>query len=167
MYAVNDYVVYERTGICKIVDTCTKKVKGVDKIYYILKPVYKDKELTIYSDVDKAKNFMRKPISKLEAMNLIESIPKVEKIWFDNCRIRQEKYKEIIKEGNLNELIGVLKGIYKYKTEKEHNNKKLSTMDKHNFDYAEKMLYQEFALALDMEVDNVNNYIESILSNEE
>lgn len=163
MYKINDYVSYEGTGICKIVDISTKKINDIEKDYYTLKPVYSNNDLTIYSCVENADKVMRKPIDKEAAIKLIKNITNIEAVWSDDCRIREMEYKEILKSEDFNKIIGMLKGLYIRKQDLSENGKKLAMNDKRNFEIAERLLHEELAIALDIELDEINSYIEAVV----
>ena len=75
MLKINDYVIYNLIGVCKIIDiTEGKDIHDVDTEYYVLQPVC-NSNLIIKCPVNGPKILIRKIISKNEALSLIETIP--------------------------------------------------------------------------------------------
>lgn len=70
MFEVNDKVVYGVVGVCEIEDIGKPPIKGIDKDYYFLQPVYDSKGI-IYSPVDSSKVMIRSIIDKNSCEKLI------------------------------------------------------------------------------------------------
>ena len=58
MFEINDKVVYGVVGVCEIENIGKPPIKGIDKDYYFLQPVYDSKGI-IYSPVDSTKVMIR------------------------------------------------------------------------------------------------------------
>jgi len=159
MFKVNDYVIYSSIGVCKIVDIRKEKDINSNEIeHYILQPVYSNK-MTIKTPVDNHKVAMRKVITKDEVEALIESMPEMETIWIDDYRQRIESFKAALKTGECREWIKLIKTIYLEKKEKSAVGKKLMKSDEDIMKAAEKLLYEEFAVVLNISPDEVVTYI--------
>ena len=77
MFKVNQLVVYENSGVCRIEKIEEVPFPSGPRTCYILKPVY-TKEGTIYSPVNNPNVMMRPVITKEEALELIHGIPETE-----------------------------------------------------------------------------------------
>lgn len=159
MFKVNDHVVYNSTGVYKIIDIRNEKdINNNDTDYYVLQPVY-EKNLTIKTPVNNTKVLMRKIIKKDDALSLIASMPEKETIWTDDDRQRSENFRAAFRTGNSEEWVKLIKTIYLKKMEKSQIGKKLLKTDVEIMEKAEKILYEEFAIALDLSPDEVVTYI--------
>lgn len=156
MFKVNDYVVYGSTGVCQIVDITFNNSNDTD--YYVLHPVYND-TMTIKIPVNNTKVPMRKTITKDEVNSLIATMPAIETMWIDDNRERTQAYKEAIRSGQCEEWIKIVKTLYQEKKEKTEEGKKLSKTDEDFMKTAEKFLYEEFAVVLNISPDEVQSYI--------
>ena len=140
-------------------------VRGVskDKLYYFLTPLYRGG--TIYAPLDTPVR-MREVISAEEAEELIKRIPDIPAEVFKerNVRLLSEKYLNIIKSYNCEDLVRVIKTIYNKRENALVNGKKLGSVDERFLNRAEDMLHGELAVALGIEKEEVNEYIKSKLS---
>lgn len=162
MYKVNDTVVYGAQGVCKIAEI-TERILGTAAIqYYVLKPVYDEKN-TIFVPVNnkKLQEKMHRVLSKNEVYTLIEEMPEEEPIWIDNENDRKEKYKTILSAGNREKIIQMIKALYLRQRKQEQAGRKLHASDAHFLQEAEKILYEEFALVLNIQREKVLPFIQN------
>lgn len=119
------------------------------------------KKMTIKTPVNNQKILMRELMTKAEIVNLLKEISKNETVEIEDSRRRVEEYKAIIKRGNAEELIKVINSIKLEKDEKNSIGKKLNKTDEDIMISASKQLYQEMAIVLDIDVDEVQDYIKN------
>lgn len=159
MFKINDYVVYSSSGVYKIVDiTIEKDINDNDTEYYVLRPAF-DKNLTIKTPVNNPKVLIRGIMKKDDVLSLIENMPEVETTWVEDNRERSERFKAALRTGEGEEWIKLIKTIYLEKREKTDHGKKLMKTDEQIMKAAEKILYEEFAIALDISPEEVISYI--------
>lgn len=160
MFEVEDYVVYGQTGVCQVTNIGPLDIgrNTKDKLYYTLSPVYV-KGNKIYTLVDSDKVMLRKLITKEEAWALIDDLSSVEVIWEENGKLREGKYREIMKKYTCSEWLKIIRTLTVRKQETLSQGKKFSAIDERYFRQAEDCLYREFAIALSMPVEEVANFI--------
>lgn len=154
MYKVGDFVVYKR-DVCEILEIKEAYFKGLD--YFVLLPL-NDKTLKI--QVPTNNEFLRDVISKKRVEEVINNIPSIGLIKTDNKLIENE-YKRLLNSDKYEDLIKIIKTSYLRNKEREDSKKKISTKDKFYFDKAEKLLYSEFGIALNMTFDETKEYVKS------
>ena len=71
MFEINDKVVYGVVGVCEIENIGKPPIKGIDKDYYFLQPVYDSKGI-IYSPVDSTKVMIRGILIRMLVRNLLK-----------------------------------------------------------------------------------------------
>ena len=152
MYKENDYVIYKK-NVCRIKEI--KKNNGVD--YYILVPI-DDNSLTIELPVDN-ECFLKNIMSKEEALDLINNIPNIEPLDNIDDKNIERTYKELLINATHEDLIKIIKTSYLRNDTRLKNNKKLSEKDSIYFKQAEKYLYNEISIALNMSFDETKEYI--------
>ena len=108
MYKENDYLVYKK-DVCKVREVRKNKMNGKD--YYILIPV-NDESLIIEAPADNRMGFIRDVISKEDAENLIKKIPEIESLENIDDKYIEKTYKELLYNGNLEDLIKIIKTTY-------------------------------------------------------
>lgn len=159
MFKVNDYVVHGSTGVCQITDITKVKYNGSDEVeYYVLHPIYNNK-MTIKTPVNNPKVLMREVITKDDVLLLIATMSEKETVWIDDVRQRNEFFKAALRTGKIEELAKIIKTINLEKKEKSIVGKKLTNTDEDIMKIAEKQLYEEFAIALNISPDEVGSYI--------
>lgn len=160
MFKKNDYIVYGSMSVCKVVDIVEEENVYIGrKSYYVIQPVYSDKNTIIKVPVDSKKVFMRHLLSEKEIMSIIESIPNIEVLRIDNDKQRSEHFKSIIKNSVCEELTQLVKSIIIDKQEKLSIGKKLSKTDEEFKKAAEKLIDEEFATVLNIPVQDVSSFI--------
>lgn len=154
MFQIGDYVVYKRE-VCKIKQIKEKFFYNND--YYILNPI-SDDSLVINVPVDNKLGLLRSIISKSEALNLIELIPKIEINYSDDKMIENE-YKKLLNSNKLEDIVKVIKMTYLRNDKRATQGKKLSEKDELYFKKAEDILYNELSISLGMTYEDVKDYI--------
>ena len=160
MFNVNDTILYGTHGICKISDISEQKFNGSTKKYYILQPLH-NASSTIYVPMDNEKLLakMRRILSEEEIYELIKAMPDKETTWIENKNERNEHFRSILASGDRTEIIKLIKVIYQHKEELKAMSKKLHASDEQFFKEAEKIIYDEFALVLNIRYDQVLPFI--------
>jgi len=151
---------YGTHGICKIACIEEHNFTGTTKEYYVLKPI-QDEKATIYVCVsnEKATSQMRQVMSEEEIYRMIEAMPDEASEWIENKNERNEKYKEILNSGDRMALVRMIKSLYLHREHQKEIGKKLHLTDEKFFKDAEKMLYDEFAVVLNIKPDQVLPFI--------
>lgn len=161
MFEVGSYLVYKRE-LCRIEEI--RKNYRFDKDYYILSS-FQDSSLHIEVPVDKGLELLRNVISKEEAMNIIRMIPSVSIIQIEE-RFLESEYKNLLRGDSHLDLIKIIKTTYERNDFRKNTGKKISEKDDYYFQKAEKFLYSELSIALDMNYDDTKDYIiQTVLEN--
>ncbi|HHU91439.1 MAG TPA: transcriptional regulator [Clostridiaceae bacterium] len=159
MFKINDHIIYNNMGVCRVVDIRKEKdINNNETDFYILQPVYEN-NLTIKTPVNNKKVFMRKIIKREDVFSLIESMPKQESMWIDDDKKRNELFKATLKKGETKGWVNLVRTIYLEKQEKTAAGKKLMKIDEDIMKAAEKNLYEEFAAALNISPEEVLPFI--------
>lgn len=160
MFQVNDTILYGSEGVCTVTDIVEKDFGAKIMRYYVLKPVYNSSS-TLYVPVDNqdltAK--MRHVLSADEVHEIIRAIPGERSMWIEDENERKETYREVLQRGDRMELIRIIKALYDHQQTQRAKGKHLHTADEHFFQEAEKLLYDEFALVLQIQPDEVVPFI--------
>ena len=160
MYKIGDYVVKNGSGVCRVKEITHLNMKGIDKnkLYYLLVPV-KDETGKIYLPVDVSPQQLRKVMSLEEVEELIARIPDIPEISILNDKMREQKYKEILKSIEPESLISIMKTTYLRKKKRLEEGKKTTVADEYYLNTAEKYLFQELCLVLGKTKEEVHSII--------
>lgn len=160
MFAIGDYVMKTSNGVCHIDDITNINMSGVDKdkLYYVMTPV-EGKKSTLYVSVDTAPQNIRYALTSDEAMKVIKSIPQIEEVEIANDKVREQQYKEAVRSGSPEALVGILKTIYARRKQRENLGKKNTAVDERYFKQAENLLYAEIAFALGKDKEDIGRIV--------
>lgn len=162
MFKIGDYVAHYKEGVCEITAigkldmSCSDKKKE----YYTLKPLY-DAGGTLYTPVDNDRQQIREVIAEEEARMLIEDMPNIEELWVSDEKRREALYKEALFKNQCREWIAIIKTSYLRKKKRLSSGKKVINVDDKYLNIAERFLYGELAVALNMPKDEVKDYIKN------
>ncbi len=151
---------YIAHGICRIKDIREEKFFGELKKYYILEPL-NDKNSTYFIPADNKDLVcqLQKIISPVQICEIIKNLPDENPEWICDNRKRTETFKSIINSGDRRKLIILTKVLYNRKKFLEQSGKRISSTDDMILKKAEKMLFEEFALSLHINADEVVDFI--------
>ena len=160
MFNIGEYIVYGNRGVCEVADVSKMSMSAMDKdkLYYTLVPVYA-RGSKIYSPVDNQKVVIRPVISQQEANELIDSMPSIGYVEDVDDKKREVIYKDAIRTGKCEELIKVIKTLNRRREIRLAGGKKFTSVDERYYNSARDCLYGELAIALDIKVDDVEDYI--------
>lgn len=158
MFKIGDYVVYGSTGICKIEDITQLDIADSDKLYYVLVPD-NGRGGKSFLPVDNTKVVLRAVISKEEALQLIDRIPRIEEIGVGNDKLREEKYKELARQCDCESWVSIIKTIYVRKQQRIAQGKKITATDDKYCRIAEDSLYSELGFAIGKNKDEMEDFI--------
>ena len=155
MFKVDDYIMYGRTGVCKVIDITNERfINGEERKYYVLSGIHNNNNNTIIKiPLDNTKIPMRKIISKGDVTSLINDMSNMEALWIDDERKRSNKFKTMLKSGKCEDLIELISNKRYFK--------KLNKADKEIIKEAERLVSEEFAIILNISPKEVNSYISS------
>lgn len=143
-------------------------VPGVDKrrLYYTLSPV-NDRSGTIYTPVENSKVTMREVLSREEALALIQEIPSIEALWIPSDKEREQLFQKALLTGDCRESVRIIKTLHAKKALRLEKGKSATAMDQKYLQYAQDQLYGELAIVLNIDKNQVENYISESIEKQE
>ncbi len=166
MYSVGETIIYTTYGLCKISDIIQKEFNGSLLDYYILKPLNDAKsslQVQVNNPITKEK--LRAILSKTEIIELIHQIPSIEPYWIENENERKKHFSSILRCGKRIEIIGILKSIFEHQNELRLRGRKLHACDEQYFKDAEKIIYEEMAYVLNINKNDIVQFIVQEIGN--
>ena len=156
MFAVGEKIIYGENGVCTVVKIAPLNMSGAsqDKLYYHLAPYVGSG--TYFAPVDSGA-FMRPVMSREQAEALIDSIPGIEPAICSDNRFNHVDafYKELFKKHSCEALVSIIKGLRERMNERKTKSSRAETTMKR----AKEILHGELAVALEMEIADVEGYI--------
>lgn len=161
MYQVGDLILYESSGVCKVMDVSMRDLAGKNKeqLCYVLEPLYQN--YTIFTLVNTTKVFMRPIISKNEAEQLVDTIQTVQAKAYHNRVLRQltQHYDALLKTHDCSDLVELTLSLHAKKQGMEQQKRKFGAVDERFMKRADELLFGELAAALDIPINRVPGYI--------
>lgn len=154
MFKEGEYVVYTR-DVCKIIEI--KKNHLNNKDYYSMVPI-NDSSLKINIPVENKLGDIRPLLSKSEVERLITIIPNIDIIDSSN-KIIENEYRTLIHDNTHESLIKIIKTTYLRNKERADNKRKIGDKDHHYFKLAEKYLYNELSIVLNMSLEETKEFV--------
>lgn len=160
-YNVGDLIVYGNTGVCRVEEIAEKNLAGEHKgeYHYILAPLYQNYTISIPVHMNTV--YMRRIITKEEALRLIDMVPTITAEAYHSPVLRElsDHYKETLDNHDCGELLELTMSIYAKRQELQEQNRKMVSVDERFMKQAEEMLHGELAAALEIEKEAVPDFI--------
>lgn len=158
MFSVGDKIIYGENGVCTVEKIAPLEMSGAsrDKLYYSLRPLVGSG--TYFAPVESGA-FMRPIMSRSEAEAFIDTIPSIEPAICNDNRFNHVDafYKELFKKHSCEALVAIIKGLHERMSERKTKSSRAeSTMKR-----AKDILHGELSAALELELSQVEAYIES------
>ena len=165
MYQIGDTVVCGSNGVCTVEEIGTLSIMGRaarHRKFYTLKPYY-DATGKVYLPVDCDEASIRPALTKPEVEQLMSEIDDLEQVWISDEKKREAEYKSAVNSSDPRRLVRIIKTMYFRKQSRLESGKKSTAIDERYFKIAETRLYEEMALALGIDKDEVRDYIRGYL----
>lgn len=150
-----EMVVYKCKGMFEVEKVGKLDFSYIDrkKEYYTLHSVEDEKE-TVYVPAEENRA-LRRPMSREEALKLVQEAVDTELLWVPNEKMREQEYRHCIATYEPKEWIKILKTVYQ-RTKKRGS---ITSMDKKYQQMTERALYSELAYALGVPVNQVGRIL--------
>ena len=158
MYSVGDKIIYGENGVCTVekIDALPMAGSPRDKMYYHLSPFV---GTGVYFTPVDSNVFMRPVMSREEAEALIEAMPGIEPAICNDNRFNHVDafYKELFRQHSCEALVAIVKGLRQRMAERKTKSSRAEATLKR----AKDILHGELAVALDIDFQDVESYIQS------
>ena len=184
MFEVNEKVVYGVVGVCEIEQIGRPPIKGIDKDYYFLQPVYDTKGIIyspvennkvmirsiydtkgiIYSPVENNKVMIRSIIGKDTCIKLIDRAKNCKKDEALNEKIHPSRYDEMVKSQDVIQLMHLVRALFNIKNDRAKELRRMKSADNRMLATARKLLYGEIAAAMNEDYTAMSEQMDNYLS---
>ena len=156
MFSVGDKIIYGENGVCTVekIDTLPMSGSSRDKVYYHLSPFVGSG--VYFAPID-SNVYMRPVMSREEANALIDAMPGIEPAICNDNRFNRVDafYKDLFKLHSCEALVAIVKGLRLRMAERKTKSSRAEATLKR----AKDILHGELAVALDLEMQDVEEYI--------
>lgn len=160
MFQIGDTVLYGTTGVCRVEGVIEKEIARIKKEYYVLHPVAHGNS-AVFVPVDNPALLakVKRILSKEEICALLQALPAEAPAWIEDNVARREAFHAIVQRGDRSELIQLVRTVYRHQKELSTAGKRLHLADERIMKEAERLLHEEFSVALEIAPDEVVPFI--------
>lgn len=164
MFSVNEKIHYGGCGVCVIQEIATMRFGRTRERYYVLKPVYQNSSV-IYVPVENEQLVakMRPVLTREEVDRLIDGMDEIPTAWEEDPQARKASFDALLRSDECRNLIVIIKTLCAHKERRQADGKALHVSDEGYLREAQRLLYDEFAGALDLQPAQVRDYIQNKL----
>ena len=162
LYTCGEMIVYGIHGVCRVLDIETRSVDKKQVEYYVLEPLEQPGTRYYIPTQNQAATAKLRPVlRKEELQTLLKSIKSSK--WIPDENQRKQLYKTLICNTDPAALIGIVCTLHKQKDELISSGKKFHLCDENFLRDAEKLLVSEFSLILNIDQQDVRDYVQKIV----
>lgn len=164
MYEIGTLVLYDRRGVYKIDSVGAPPVRGTHGDYYKLHAVFSSSNETIYTPVDMV-SAMRPLISRGEAADYLERFALLEPHVFHSGKAMDlaAHYRDMLASHKVEDCLLLIKEVYVKQMEMARRKKRPGQVDPRYLKLAEKLICEEFAIALDTTPDLIRERLYDVM----
>ena len=156
-------VMYGTSGVCRIEGTEKRCFDGKNENeYWKLIPLESENSV-YYIPMDTLDDKVRELATRDEIESFLTTMQNIDPLAISDVHKRREVFGNILRGGNYSELISLIKLLNSEQQQRATTGKKLSMADEKVMHDAEKIMFQEFSVVLDMNMEQVKTYIEGYL----
>jgi len=164
VFASGDQVVYGIHGVCNVLDLEKRYVDKKNVEYYVLEPTDQPGSRYYVPTQNPAAVAKLRPIlSKQELDALLSSEDTGRDAWIPDENLRKHRYRELIGGGDRAALICMVRSLHKQKSALLASGRKFHLCDENFLKDAEKLLSAEFSLVLNIQPNEVGQYIKNAI----
>lgn len=154
-YKINEFVIHNRHGICKIVSIKQDSFSGEEKDFYVLNPIYgKENSLNILISVDDPIN-IEKLFNKKQVDKFLSEAKKIPNWWNENPLKRTQEFKDIFNSRDYARIAAIIRILNLRKEEK----KKISETDKKILENSKLLIYGIIASGVGISFEESSEYL--------
>ncbi len=164
MLKLNEKVMYGTTGVCVVQSIEDKKIGREIKRYYVLKPVSQTTSTVFLpANNETLLKKVRSVLSADEVRAMLKVLPSEPDVWVDNDAERKLRFGEIISSGDRKACLVLMRTLHNRQSELSTKGKRLHIADERALKEAQRLIHDEFSVALNMDLREVEEFVKSEL----
>ena len=160
MLKLKEKIVYGTTGVCVVDGVEKKKIGREVKSYYVLKPVSQSTS-TVYLPTDNELLLAkaRCVLSADEVKTMLDGFLSEPDMWVSSDAERRVQFNEVIASGDRKACLSLVKTLLTHQTDLSSKGKRLHISDERALKEAQRLVCDEFAVALEIDPKSVEAII--------
>lgn len=164
MLNLGEMVMYGTTGVCIVEKIEERKIGKEVKSYYVLKPVAQA-SATVFLPADNETLLLkaREVLTADEVKTIIGEVLNEPDIWVESDGERKLRFSEIISSGDRKEFLLLLRTLYNRQKFLSDKGKRLHLSDERFLKESQRLVFDEFSIALSIGLDDIGMFIKKEL----
>ena len=159
MFSLGQVVMHPTAGVCKIESTEKKFFSRTQwQEYFVLKPVFKN-NTTLFLPIDNNKVGVRELYSTDDINTILNNVNLGDVLWIDNDNARHDVFLQIMKSKDAPKIIQMIIELKKVELSRVADGKNLRVSDAKILKDAEKIIYEEIAYVLGLDLEQAENLV--------
>lgn len=158
MFNQGDHIMYSNYGVCFIDEVKEKTTNEEKRLFYILHPI-NETNSKIITPVDNQKVKIRAIMEQDKAKKILDTLTDCNVHRIADKKVRDQEYTRCLKEGDPHELVIIINALMIEDKERKIAGKKISATDKKYLEKAERLLYPELSIALNIDMEQMQDRI--------
>lgn len=164
-YQKENRVVYGVHGVCAITDIETRNVDRRIVEYYVLEPLEQPGARFFVPTHNEAAVAKLRPVLTPNELDMLLRSEETDKdLWIPDENQRKQCYRALISGGDRAALVSMVRTLHKHKAEQLAAGRKFHLCDEDFLRDAEKILNSEFSVVLNIEQNQVGNYVQNVIN---
>lgn len=160
VFEKEQYVVYGKMGVCRVVDRQLLSFGGDKEDYYILAPARDPRSSVYVPCANEALMARLRPLLTGDEIDeILSRVTQADIPWTEDRGERATQFRAIISGGDRRQIVRLVRCLYTKKQEKTAAGKKLSAADEAFLQECIRLVEEEFVLALGITAEQVGDYI--------
>ena len=165
VFSREDTVMHPSEGVCQVQEVRRMRFGSLpEQAYYVLKPSAKSGSSVVYLPVARGNEILRRLLGPAEIDGLIRDSRELPPLWIAETKQRKESFLRVLRSGDYAQVIRMITEIRAHGEARIAAGKKPCVGDESVREEAERLLHEEFSLALGLSREDTINYIRERLA---
>lgn len=166
MFKIGATIIYGINGVCTVEAIEKQSFDKSGTLYYVLRPVFTNCSTTIFVPTDKENltSQMQPLLKKNEIVKILRSVPEESDEWITDNRARADKFKATLDSGDRAKIIKLARDLHLHRQRQESVGKRLHLGDEAILHKAEKIIGEEIAFSVGIDLRDVEAFIVKYIS---
>ena len=152
--------VYGSKGVCRVESIQRERFGSQERDYYCLTPLADGKsQIFVPVDSDRIEKTVRQVVTPVEIDRILSDLPRECGPWIEDNRARANHFRTVLENADIPGMMEAIRVLWQHKNRLSAVGKRLNTADQTACSRMEKLVHDEFSLALGIPCEEVPPFI--------
>ncbi len=152
--------VYGSKGVCKVEGIHRERFGSEERDYYCLTPLGDGKsQIFVPVDSERIEKTLRQVVTPVEIDRILAGLPRESAPWIEDSRARANHFRTVLESADIPGMMVAIRSLWQRKDRLSAVGKRLNSADQTACAKMEKLLHDEFSLALGIPCEEVPPFI--------